>query len=64
MTGFLDVEQSLTGRRWIGPEAETLRLAEALMQRADLSPGLAHILARRGVAPEGWRAFWHLRCAI
>ena len=57
MTGFLDVEQSLTGRRWIGPEAETLRLAEALMQRADLSPGLAHILARRGVAPEGVAGF-------
>ncbi|MDA0188080.1 MAG: DHH family phosphoesterase, partial [Proteobacteria bacterium] len=57
MTGFLDVEQSLTGRRWIGPDAETLRLAEALMQRADLSPGLAHILARRGVAPEGVAGF-------
>ncbi|WP_439137960.1 single-stranded-DNA-specific exonuclease RecJ [Roseicyclus sp.] len=57
MTGFLDVEQSLTGRRWVGPEAETVRLAEALMQRADLQPALAHILARRGVAPEGAAGF-------
>ena len=57
MTGFLGVEQSLTGRRWLGPEADTLRLAEALEQRAELPPALAHILARRGVAPEAVSGF-------
>ena len=57
MTGFLGVEHSLTGRRWLGPEADTLRLAEALVQRADLPPALAHILARRGVAPEAAQSF-------
>ncbi|NKX44554.1 single-stranded-DNA-specific exonuclease RecJ [Roseicyclus persicicus] len=49
---FLGVETSLTGRRWLGPAPDTARLAEALMQRADLPPPLAHVLARRGVAPE------------
>lgn len=57
MTGFLGVEHSLTGRRWLGPDADTLRLAEALVQRADLPPALAHILARRGVTPDAAASF-------
>lgn len=52
MTAFLGIETSLTGRRWIGPDPDTARLAEALSQRADLPPPLAHVLARRGVTPE------------
>lgn len=56
-TAFLGVTRSLTGRRWVGPEPEVARLAEALEQRADLPPPLAHVLARRGVTPEAAPAF-------
>ncbi|MEQ8294123.1 MAG: single-stranded-DNA-specific exonuclease RecJ [Roseovarius sp.] len=49
---FLGVESSLTGRRWIGPTAETDRLAEALVQSAALPRALCQTLARLGVAPE------------
>jgi single-stranded-DNA-specific exonuclease len=52
MTAFLGIDSSLTGRRWVGPDPDTARLAEALEQRADLPPPLAHVLARRGVTPE------------
>ncbi len=47
---FLDVEASLTGRRWIGPGVETLRRTEAMAQETGLPPLLAGVLARRGVA--------------
>ncbi|MBF9059083.1 single-stranded-DNA-specific exonuclease RecJ [Rhodobacterales bacterium HKCCSP123] len=57
MTAFLGIETSLTGRRWIGPDPDTARLAEALGQRADLPPPLAHVLARRGVTPEEAQGF-------
>jgi single-stranded-DNA-specific exonuclease len=49
---YLGVETSLTGRRWIGPDVETERLAQALSQRAGQPPAVASILARRGVQPE------------
>ncbi|MEQ8429212.1 MAG: single-stranded-DNA-specific exonuclease RecJ [Roseovarius sp.] len=49
---FLGVESSLPGRRWIGPTAETDRLAEALVQSAALPRALCQTLARLGVAPE------------
>ena len=52
MTAFLGIDSSLTGRRWVGPDPDTARLAEALEQRADLPPPLAQVLARRGVTPE------------
>ena len=55
--GFLGVTTSLTGRRWLGPDAPTARLAEALIQRADLPPALAQVLAQRGVAPDAVAAF-------
>jgi single-stranded-DNA-specific exonuclease len=56
-TGFLGVSHSLTGRRWVGPDPETMRLASALEQGAGLDPALAQVLARRGVAPEAAQAF-------
>ena len=46
---FLDVETSLTGRRWIGPDVELSRAAELLMQRAGLPDPVCQVLARRGV---------------
>ncbi|MBC6438537.1 MAG: single-stranded-DNA-specific exonuclease RecJ [Rhodobacteraceae bacterium] len=52
MTAFLGVERSLTGRRWIGPDAKQARLTQALHQREGLLPAVAQVLARRGVLPE------------
>lgn len=52
MTGYLGVDRSLTGRRWIGPAPEVTRHAEALMQQTERSPALCQTLARLGVAVE------------
>ncbi len=49
---FLGVDHSLTGRRWVGPGAETDRLAEALAQDAGLPRPLCQTLARLGVSPQ------------
>jgi single-stranded-DNA-specific exonuclease len=54
---FLGVEHSVTGRRWVGPDAGQARAAEALAQKARLPPALAAVLARRGVAPDQAAAF-------
>lgn len=50
--GFLGVETSLTGRRWIGPSAEDDRRAEAMAQVTGLADAVCRILVRRGVPPE------------
>ncbi|MFT3688927.1 single-stranded-DNA-specific exonuclease RecJ [Paenirhodobacter sp.] len=52
MTAFLNVDPSLTGRRWIGPSAEADRLAEAMARDTRLPLPLARVLVARGVAPE------------
>ncbi|MFB9149457.1 single-stranded-DNA-specific exonuclease RecJ [Roseovarius ramblicola] len=54
MTGgaFLDIEASLTGRRWIGPGPQVARHAEAMAQETGLPPALCAVLARLGVAPD------------
>ncbi len=49
MTDFLGVSESLTGRRWVGPDVETTRAAEQLAQDTSLPPALCAVLARRGV---------------
>ena len=54
---FLDVEASLTGRRWVGPSAEEDRLAEAMAQQTRLPLALCHTLVRRGVAPQDAASF-------
>ncbi len=54
---FLGVENSATGRRWIGPDAEEDRLAEAMEQQTRLPAPVCRVLARRGVAPEAAAAF-------
>ena len=46
---FLGVEQSLTGRRWIGPTAEVERATEMLVQQVGLPRAVCQVLARRGV---------------
>lgn len=48
---FLNVEASLTGRRWVGPEEGALRLAEAMAQETRLPLAICQTLVRRGVAP-------------
>ena len=57
MTPFLNVDTSLTGRRWIGPDAAQDRLAEAMAQQTRLPLPLCRILAARGVTPEDAAAF-------
>lgn len=57
MTPFLNVASSLTGRRWIGPDATQDRLAEAMVQQTRLPLPLCRILVARGVAPEDAPAF-------
>ena len=49
---FLNVEASLTGRRWIGPSVEEDRGAEAMVQATRLPLALCHTLVKRGVAPQ------------
>ncbi len=48
---FLNVEASLSGRRWTGPDANAVRLAEAMEQQTGLPKPVSRILASRGVAP-------------
>ncbi len=57
MPAFLHVENSLTGRRWIGPTPELGRLAEAMEQATRLPLALCQILAKRGVGPDDAPAF-------
>ncbi|WP_270727292.1 single-stranded-DNA-specific exonuclease RecJ [Shimia sp. Alg240-R146] len=52
MSDFLDVSESLTGRRWVGPAVETTRAAEQIAQDTNLPPALCAVLARRGITPQ------------
>ena len=54
---FLNVEHSLTGRRWVGPGSEADRLAEAMAQQTRLPLPLCQTLVARGVAPDQAAAF-------
>ena len=54
---FLNVETSLTGRRWIGPGVEADRLAEAMMQATRLPLALCHTLVTRNVTPSDALAY-------
>ncbi|MEM9427038.1 MAG: single-stranded-DNA-specific exonuclease RecJ [Pseudomonadota bacterium] len=56
-TAFLNVETSLSGRRWVGPAAEDIRQAEAIQQITGLAEPTARILAQRGIAPEEAEGF-------
>jgi single-stranded-DNA-specific exonuclease len=54
---FLDVAQSATGRRWVGPSIEEDRLSEAMAQSTGLPAPLCRTLVRRGVADDATEAF-------
>lgn len=49
---FLGVEQSVSGRRWVGPTDAQERLAELTAQRVALPRPVCQTLARMGVDPE------------
>ena len=49
---FFNVETSITGRRWVGPDSAQDRHAETLAQGGDLPRALCQVLARLGVPPE------------
>ncbi|TCK98979.1 single-stranded-DNA-specific exonuclease [Shimia isoporae] len=57
MSDFLDVSESLTGRRWVGPDVEVTRAAEQIAQDTNLPPALCAVLARRGVSPQDAPSF-------
>ncbi len=46
---FLGVEQSLTGRRWVGPSIDVQRASEMMEQQTNLPSAVCQVLARRGV---------------
>lgn len=48
---FLNVDASLTERRWLGPNIENDRLAEAMEQETGLDQAVCQILVRKGVSP-------------
>ena len=48
-TPFLNVTASVTGRRWIGLDADQDRLSEAMVQSTGLPAALCRVLVRRGV---------------
>ncbi len=50
--GFLGVETSLTGRRWIGPDPEIMRLGAGIAQSTGLPDIMGRLLAMRGVEAE------------
>lgn len=56
---FLNVESSLTGRRWIGPDLENDRLSEAMEQATGLPHPLCRTLVRLGVAEQDVDGFLH-----
>ena len=54
---FLNVSQSVTGRKWVGPAPDDARGADAMVQQTGLPGAVCQILARMGVAPEGADAY-------
>ncbi len=54
---FLDIESSLTGRRWIGPDVDSERAADAMAQETALPRAVCQVLTRRGVPAAEAEAF-------
>ena len=54
---FLNVDLSITHRRWLGPSRDQQRLAEAMAQATALPAPVCQILVARGVAPAQAGAF-------
>jgi single-stranded-DNA-specific exonuclease len=54
---FLNVDVSLTGRRWVGPSAEQARMAAGMAQQTQLPLPLCQILVSRQVSAAAASAF-------
>ena len=54
---YLRVEQSLTGRRWVGPSVEYDRRTERLVQETGLAEALCRVLAAREVEAQDAEVF-------
>jgi single-stranded-DNA-specific exonuclease len=54
---FLDVDSSLTGRRWVGLGVEADRLAEAMAQQTALPRPLCQTLSRLGVSVDNAQSY-------
>ncbi|MFM2390362.1 MAG: single-stranded-DNA-specific exonuclease RecJ [Pseudomonadota bacterium] len=54
---FLNVQMSLTGRRWVGPAEADMRMAEAMMQQTALPLAVCQTLVRRGVGAAEAKGF-------
>ncbi len=54
---FLNVDASVTGRRWVGPTITEDRASEALEQHTGLAPALCRVLANRGIEADSANAF-------
>lgn len=50
---FLNIDTSVTGRRWVGPSVEEDRLAQAMAQATALPAPLCRTLVKRGVTADG-----------
>lgn len=57
MTDFLDIASSLTGRRWVGPDAYRERAADALVQQTGLPRPVCAVLARQGIQTDAVEAY-------
>ncbi|WP_370282558.1 single-stranded-DNA-specific exonuclease RecJ [Pseudooceanicola sp.] len=54
---YLGVEQSLNGRRWLGPSVEIDRASEALTQATGMDRAICQVLARAGIDAAGCEAY-------
>ncbi|MCG6902608.1 MAG: single-stranded-DNA-specific exonuclease RecJ [Rhodobacter sp.] len=57
MSAFLNIDASLTGRRWLGPSVEQDRLQTAMAQTTGLPIAVCATLVRAGVAAEDAPAY-------
>ncbi len=57
MRAFLGVESSATGRRWVGPDDDRTRRAQAIEQSTRLPLPVCAVLAQRGVPADQAQAF-------
>ena len=55
--GFLEVNSSLTGRCWTGPDPSTERLTEAMIQQTGHPRAVCALLVSRGISAEGSAKF-------
>ena len=56
---FLGIDQSLSGRRWVGPDDGLIRAAETIAQSTALPNSVCQVLARRNVPAADAEAFLH-----